>query len=355
MFIDHIFKPEFKALRNQMITRNLNHLILFSSIASPFLMMHIFWSKKNDFLMTISTILLIIYFLCIVIGIYLQKKTTKNMQYMTFLTLAFILSTMLWLILLPQTLDRFDEYLYLSALMFLLMSGFIVISPLIHIPVALFLTSYGIYFTYKLEPSSTYYYGLIMILGFYVVFSNINRYNHEVNLYYIQLKHEQDHDVMKDMSQKDYLTGLYTNKYMYDQIVNATHLYQRYHSPFSVMMIDIDNFRKINDALGQVVGDDIIITLANMIISSIRETDLASRYTGKKFLILMQNTNLTDSILMAERLRVTCQEHDFEIGSPVTISIGLKSYDGSDVHQYIDETLLLLREAKMSGKNNLQY
>lgn len=355
MFTDHIFKPEFKNLRDQIIKRNLNSLILFSSIAAPLLMMHILWNNENKFLMRISTGLLIIYFICIVAGIYLHKASIKKMSYLTMLCFTFMFSTIIWLIILPQTINRFDEYLFLFATMFLLMSGFIVMFPILHIPTTLFLMAYGTYFTYQFEPKATYFYGLVIILGLYVIFNNLYRYRHEVGLYYLQERHEKDYDLMKHMSQKDYLTGLYTNKFMYEQIINATHLYQRYHSPFSVMMIDIDNFRNINEAFGQVIGDDIIVTLSNMIISSIRDTDLACRYTGKKFLILMQNTNLSDSILMAERLRLTCQEHDFEIDSPVTISIGLKSYDGTEINLFLDEVLLLLREAKLNGKNNLQY
>lgn len=355
MYLKHILGQEFRELRYQIIKKNLNNLILYASIATPFLMMYIFWSNQNKTLMTTSTMLLVIYLACILAGIFVQRKKHFNIKNMSVICLTFMLSTAIWLFILPLSVQNLEEYLYLFMLMFLFLSGFIVIFPVLHIVLALFITMSGLFQLYRLDITSSYVYGLLIMLGCFTVINNLNRYGHEVTIYNLLIKHKDEVEMVKHIVDKDYLTGLYTNKYMQEQILNATHLYKRYHSPFSIMIIDIDNFRRLNDALGQVVGDEVIVTLANMIISSIRDTDIASRYSGKKFLILMQNTNLNDSILMAERLRLTCQEHDFEIEAPVTISIGLKSYEGRDINEYIEEILLLLRQAKMNGKNNIQY
>jgi diguanylate cyclase (GGDEF)-like protein len=253
------------------------------------------------------------------------------------------------------TVEEVIHFFYLYILVYMMMSIYIIIFPLIQFMITLILTLAGCYMIYQIDPDDPIFYFTIIVIGLLTILLNFTRYHQEVSIYLANNRHYEDMDLVKSLKDRDHLTNLYNNKFIFHQLNHATHLYTRYHSPLTIMFVDIDNFRNINEKYGQVFGDHIITTIANMIISSSRDTDLAARYSGKKFLIMLQNTNLNDSILFAERIRVICQQFDFETEENITLSIGLKTYDGTPLDMFIEQTLLLLREAKLNGKNNVQY
>ena len=157
---------------------------------------------------------------------------------------------------------------------------------------------------------------------------------------------------------KDPLTSLYNRKYMNIAIKNEKKRAKRYGHVFSLLFIDIDFFKKINDEFGHHAGDIVLQETANILIKVSRGEDFVFRYGGEEFVILMPHTAKNDAIHLANRLRRTVSEHKYpELpeGRQVTISGGISSYpaDGDSTQVLINEADQCLYEAKRSGRNRI--
>ncbi len=156
----------------------------------------------------------------------------------------------------------------------------------------------------------------------------------------------------------DFLTGLYNRTY-FDEIFNQQVNYaKRYNSSFSVLFLDLDDFKEINDNLGHFAGDEALKTVANIINSSKRESDVSSRFGGEEFVLLMPNTDCADGLILAERVRKAIEQKTFSYQGKefnLTISGGLASYphhtsDPGDLLIIADSAVYL---AKGAGKNSI--
>lgn len=130
----------------------------------------------------------------------------------------------------------------------------------------------------------------------------------------------------------------------------------RYTTPLSVMMLDIDFFKKVNDGYGHDVGDTILAALSKLIQKSLRDTDIIGRYGGEEFMVLLPNTKLEDANTYAQRLRKDVDEHEFDIVGNVTVSIGLAELNNGEnkdaLFKRVDD---LLYDAKNNGRNQVSY
>jgi two-component system cell cycle response regulator len=158
------------------------------------------------------------------------------------------------------------------------------------------------------------------------------------------------------MAVTDALTGLYNRRYMESHL--ASLLAQgRADRPLSLLMIDIDNFKPVNDTHGHAVGDEVLREFAHRIGRSIRGIDLAARYGGEEFVVIMPDTQLPAAHGIAERLRLAIAEEKFAIsgdavGLRVTASIGV-SGPGGDAEAMLKRADEALYEAKRSGRNRV--
>ena len=153
-------------------------------------------------------------------------------------------------------------------------------------------------------------------------------------------------------SARDHLTGLY-NRRMFDRIREAEEARSdRYNTPLSLLIIDIDFFKSINDQLGHKTGDRVLVEFANLMAGAIRETDRLFRVGGEEFVILTPGVSAEVALQMAEKLRVKVKSHDFSIERPVTISIGVSQFvngESSDkLYQRADQALY---QAKSTGRD----
>ncbi len=153
---------------------------------------------------------------------------------------------------------------------------------------------------------------------------------------------------------RDELTGLYNHGYMQEQLKHHTQLAERYNRPLAVMLIDIDHFKYINDTHGHPTGDLVLKSVAQLIVETIRGTDIAARYGGEEFVVLLPETDLVQALSGAERLRATIQrtavrtksiDKSGHHGISLTVSVGVGIYpdDGaapSDLLQAADAALL---------------
>jgi two-component system cell cycle response regulator len=154
----------------------------------------------------------------------------------------------------------------------------------------------------------------------------------------------------------DKLTGLYNRRYFDHFLDFEIKRFSRQKASLALLMMDIDNFKLINDTLGHLFGDKILNKLGDIIKSIIRETDLAARYGGEEFSIVMSNTGLEEAADIAERLRKAISEYNFEITNrPITVSIGIALYpsDSISLQDLLSNADRALYRAKNEGKNRI--
>jgi diguanylate cyclase (GGDEF)-like protein len=163
----------------------------------------------------------------------------------------------------------------------------------------------------------------------------------------VALSNLEKFDRIKQQTFVDDLTGLYNSRYLKFSLAQAVALSRRNSHPFSVLFIDLDRFKSINDRFGHTVGSDLLIAIARTLKNSLRSRDPIFRYGGDEFVVILNGTALGKAYEIAERLRAHIERKTFvirghEVG--VTISVGLAVYpDHASEHQ----TLLRLADEAM--------
>ncbi|MEA3554184.1 MAG: diguanylate cyclase [Campylobacterota bacterium] len=169
----------------------------------------------------------------------------------------------------------------------------------------------------------------------------------ELKQYTYELKYQATHDN---------LTKLYNRQKLNDDFNKEILREERYKHGLSLIMLDIDNFKQINDTYGHDVGDIVLKDISNIILKSIRKTDIASRWGGEEFMILLPETSLENSMTIAETLRLNVEKHQFvKVEGNITISLGVTVFqNGVDCKDTIVKNVdLALYEAKNGGKNKV--
>jgi diguanylate cyclase (GGDEF)-like protein len=168
-----------------------------------------------------------------------------------------------------------------------------------------------------------------------------------------------DRDELERLITCDRLTRLPNRQTILGKLRELVNLANRYKEDFSMILLDIDHFRKVNDRYGCFTGDEVLERIAALIPGNIRNTDIVGRYGGEEFIILLPNTNFSSSWVAAERLRTIIEKTKFKDSAgnvfTVTVSQGLVGWERND-----DDTSLVrradeaLRKAKEKGRNRVQ-
>jgi len=150
----------------------------------------------------------------------------------------------------------------------------------------------------------------------------------------------------------DQLTGLYNrhklDSFMDQEVARCT----RYGSTFSLVIFDLDHFKSINDRFGHNEGDAVLASVSGLLKDGIRESEIAGRWGGEEFLILLPETSLDCAVPVADRLRGSIESHRFTIPERVTISVGVAAFRPGDTpHEIIQRADAALYSAKESGRN----
>lgn len=165
---------------------------------------------------------------------------------------------------------------------------------------------------------------------------------------------------MNTMIIREGLTGLFNKAYIRQRLEEEFYRAKRYHHELSLMMIDLDNFKALNDRFGHSAGDHLLRYFSQLIIETIRPSDIAARFGGEEFLIILPETNEEEAEVLAERLRQRISIYPFRVDSRkedilFTISVGVTSYP--DYGESSDELITLADEAlylaKKNGKNKV--
>lgn len=152
----------------------------------------------------------------------------------------------------------------------------------------------------------------------------------------------------RELSILDGLTGVYNRRYLDEVLPREVERARRYNHPLCLFMIDLDDFKKYNDAKGHIEGDKLLKDFAKFVVSGMRAGDIIFRYGGEEFLIINTETSKQNSIVVARRLINLTNK-----SLPVTISIGISCFpeDASNQEDLIKKADEALYNAKKSGKN----
>jgi len=164
------------------------------------------------------------------------------------------------------------------------------------------------------------------------------------------------HEIL-ELSRKDFLTGLFNRRYFYETASTIFAQMRRGRIKVAVAMVDIDNFKKVNDTYGHGAGDNAIIDTARMLKANLRDTDVLARFGGEEFCILLAGLeSAADAVLVMERLvkkisenQLSHEEHEFKI----TVSCGVCLQPMEQLEAMIQESDRLLYVAKTTGKNRV--
>ncbi|WP_457596638.1 GGDEF domain-containing protein [Hydrogenimonas sp.] len=165
---------------------------------------------------------------------------------------------------------------------------------------------------------------------------------------------------LEKISATDALTGLWNRRVFMEALEKEWNRFRRTGEPFTLMILDIDFFKNVNDTYGHPIGDRVIARVARLLKEEVRDMDLPARIGGEEFAVILPRTNLKEALQIAERIKSAAAQEAFETKRGehfgVTLSIGLavseKGAQAADVIRRADDAMYL---AKRRGRNRVEY
>lgn len=161
--------------------------------------------------------------------------------------------------------------------------------------------------------------------------------------------------ILVELSVTDKLTGLKNRRFFQEKLEDQISLYNNTGEVFSLLILDIDHFKKVNDTYGHQVGDEVLVQLAQVLTMQKRETDIVARYGGEEFVVILPNTAIEESKIIAEQLRQSVEFSQWKIGN-ITLSIGIATFTTEDsastILQKADQALYA---SKANGRNRVTH
>ncbi len=179
---------------------------------------------------------------------------------------------------------------------------------------------------------------------------------------HLRLKRIIDHvrkarDRMFKLAQIDELTGIFNRRFLFEKLNELFEKYRREKKPLSILMLDIDNFKHINDTFGHQVGDNVLKTIGKILRNGVRKFDIVGRYGGEEFLIIAPGTSRERAIQLGNRLREKVKSHVFKTDKgdfSVTVSVGIAELltdRPNDINDFVKIADMRLYRAKSAGKD----
>jgi polar amino acid transport system substrate-binding protein len=205
----------------------------------------------------------------------------------------------------------------------------------------------------------------LLVLGTVLVVSLYwNRYLAQANkkirdtlndLHDVQVQLEDQNRMFKRQSITDALTGIYNRLKLDEDLSYAIKWSKRTKSEFSIILLDIDNFKLVNDRFGHLVGDEVLKAFASLLVSSIRQIDIVGRWGGEEFLIICPDTDLQGCEKLAEQLRKGIAEHEFPDKRGLNASLGVAAHQPDEkTDTLIARVDKALYRAKKHGRNRVE-
>ncbi len=168
---------------------------------------------------------------------------------------------------------------------------------------------------------------------------------------------ESDKERFRFLANTDPLTGCHNRRALLDELDRELNRARRYHLQLTILMVDLDRFKEVNDTRGHLVGDAVLRKIGDLLRREARTVDLISRYGGEEFTVVLPDTGVEGGVSFAERIRSRAEHFDFaDAGDPlrVTVSVGVATFSGG--REDTAETMIAkadgaLYRAKADGRN----
>jgi diguanylate cyclase (GGDEF)-like protein len=202
-----------------------------------------------------------------------------------------------------------------------------------------------------LWPESLHWLVLALALpGFVILTGRVQRLHGALQKAGMKIKN------IEESARRDALTDCYNRRYMVFALEEQKRLADENGTPLCLAVIDLDHFKRINDEVGHLAGDDVLRTFARVAQDNIRQGDIFGRYGGEEFLLLLPETELQDALNTAERIREQIENYHWsgKLQGLVTVSIGITQYiAGESVLDLFARTDTAMYRAKRGGRNQV--
>jgi diguanylate cyclase (GGDEF)-like protein len=197
------------------------------------------------------------------------------------------------------------------------------------------------HFSHPLIP----YWNAAVLLGFYLVTA----------LTLCDLRRSLQRE--RELSRIDFLTGIANKRTFHELMQMEKNRASRYHHPLTIAYLDIDNFKQVNDSLGHLVGDELLVMVGHTLQESLRETDHVARLGGDEFAVLLPETEQAAADTVLRKLHSSLQQLGFSFRCPVSFSIGAVTFieEPASLEQMMREADRVLYTAKQNGKAQLAH
>lgn len=165
-------------------------------------------------------------------------------------------------------------------------------------------------------------------------------------------------ETSRGIATRDELTGLYNRRFLMDLLEQEKGRSDRSRMPFSICLLDVDHFKKVNDVFGHLTGDQVLRGFSRALLPQMRITDYFGRYGGEEFMMILPQTQIEEARVCAERFRSTIENFRFPKPAPdirLTVSIGIARYEvGESLETTIHRADIALYKAKEAGRNRVE-
>jgi diguanylate cyclase (GGDEF)-like protein len=167
------------------------------------------------------------------------------------------------------------------------------------------------------------------------------------------LKHREEN--LRELSEKDPLTMIYNRRKLFDMLEVEVEKANRYCRPLSLLLLDLDYFKDVNDKYGHNIGDIVLKTTTQIVADVIRKVDIFARFGGEEFVIICPETDIDGAVLLAEKIRTAVEQHSYPMVGNITISAGVSELvDTDSVNTLIKKADDVLYAAKKRGRNRVE-
>ena len=193
------------------------------------------------------------------------------------------------------------------------------------------------------------------VKSFYLNISKTSDINYLINLTDITKIEEEREEVQKKVY-TDTLTGVFNRNKFEEVFEYEIKQSKRYHTPFSMAILDIDHFKIFNDTYGHLIGDEVLIMLSQAMKNSIREADMFARWGGEEFVVLFNNTTLKNAVISANKFKNIIGNLEHKTAEKITASFGLTQFQENDtIKTMFERADKALYKAKENGRNCVEF
>lgn len=187
------------------------------------------------------------------------------------------------------------------------------------------------------------------------IISSTISYNNQLRIFIKKTDGKRSNEKLRYISITDQLTGLYNRRKIDEMLKFEVYLSKKDKIPLSIIILDIDHFKRVNDNYGHLEGDKILKEIGNVIKKNLRKSDTVGRWGGEEFIIVCINTALDNAKIVAEKLRNKISEHDFGIDLEITASMGVSQLsENGNIYEVISCADRALYNAKTNGRNRVE-